>query len=347
MAEEGTLGLARASGANDGDDEPSKEELQRRMEEARETITQTVTEIKETVTNQYYTMKETVTDALDWRHHFRKNPIAFSVGALSVGFLVGYGLAGSLKGGGDDRREDYPSSEESDVYARTGATPPRYEDYEDAPERHSAFHGHSYAAQPITDKPEASDYRPGSGGEDADEGDTGDYARAAGASMSYSAPGTGSQETPQKPGLYERFKETSAYDRLQSEVSSLGDRFIEELSSTAHNVVLPALFNKIKELFGVDLSGKQGQQTQQQGRQAGQGSGAQAGTSTAARAATASASSGASGSPRAASYGSSSAQSYATSENRGYGAQSGDRGAESSGGRAGGDDASSVLDLDR
>src|SRR5436305_5900189 len=145
MAEEGTLGVGRASDENV---EPSKEELQRRMEEARQEITQAVTEIKETVTNQYYSMKETVTDALDWRHHFRKNPIAFSVGALSVGFLVGYGLAGTLKGNAHDEREGYPSSEESDVFARTGATPQRYED---DGARHSAFHGHSYAAQPITD----------------------------------------------------------------------------------------------------------------------------------------------------------------------------------------------------
>src|SRR3954466_7180249 len=141
MAEEGNLGLGRASNDRDDEEEPSKEELQRRMEEARESITQTVTEIKETVTNQYYSMKETVSDALDWRHYFRRNPIAFSVGALSVGFLVGYGLAGSLKGNGQDEREDYSSSEESDLFARTGATPQRYDDVA----RHSAFHGHSYA----------------------------------------------------------------------------------------------------------------------------------------------------------------------------------------------------------
>src|ERR1044071_2004011 len=127
MAEELTLGQTRAFGDGDGGDgEPSKEELQRRMEEARESITQTVTEIKETVTNQYYSMKETVSDALDWRHHFRKNPIAFSIGALSVGALLGYGLAGALKGNGRD--EDYPSSAESDIFARTNATPQRYED---------------------------------------------------------------------------------------------------------------------------------------------------------------------------------------------------------------------------
>src|SRR5215213_1831045 len=134
MAEEGTLVQARGDGG-----EPSKEELQRRMDEARETITQTVTEIKETVTNQYYSMKEPVSDALDWRHHFRRDPVAFSVGALAAGFLTGYCVAAALKGGGGRGDDDYPSAEDTDVYARTGATPQRYEDDE---ARRTAFHGH-------------------------------------------------------------------------------------------------------------------------------------------------------------------------------------------------------------
>lgn len=326
MAEELTLGQTRAF--SDGDDgEPSKEELQRRMEEARESITQTVTEIKETVTNQYYSMKETVSDALDWRHHFRKNPIAFSVGALSVGFLLGYGITGAIKGGGrSDDYDDYPSSEETDVYARIDASPSRYGDEQDEADRRSAFHGHSFAAQPITAQA------------DETSNDERDSGRAAGGSFSYSAPREEQRDdTPQKPGLYERFKETSAYDRLQTEVSSLGDRFMEELSSTAHNVVLPALFNKLKELFGVDLSNKQGQQSQ--GNQSSPQTANAPETSTGARAASASASS-ASASLASASRGSSDA-SYATSENRGYGNQGTAREADKGG------DGSSVLDLDR
>jgi hypothetical protein len=330
MAEERTLGPPRDS--YEADDEPSKEELQRRMEEARETITQTVTEIKETVTNQYYSMKETVSDALDWRHHFRKNPIAFSIGALSVGALLGYGLAGALKGNGRD--EDYPSSEESDIFARTNATPQRYEDEE---ARRSAFHGGSFAAQPITDGTSATAQYEASSSSDEASAEESDYGRSQGGNVSYLAPLAEREQTPEKPGLFERFKETSAYDRLQTEVSTLGDRFIEELSSTAHNVVLPALFNKLKELFGVDLSGKQSQ--------SGSGSGSGEATqetsapqsNTGARAASASASS-ASASLASASRGSSDSSSYGTSENRGYGAQSdADKGGEGS----------SVLDLDR
>ena len=78
------------------DEEPSKAQLQKRMEQAREEISQTVEEIKETVTEQYETVKETVTDALDWREHFRKHTLAWSLGALGVGYLLGSSIANSL-----------------------------------------------------------------------------------------------------------------------------------------------------------------------------------------------------------------------------------------------------------
>ncbi len=100
MAEERTLGLARARDAREtgGGEEPSKEELQRRMEEARDSITNTVTEIKENVAQQY----ENVKDALDWREHFKRQPLAWSLGAAGVGFFVGYGIAAGIKGDDDD-----------------------------------------------------------------------------------------------------------------------------------------------------------------------------------------------------------------------------------------------------
>ncbi|MDQ3821170.1 MAG: hypothetical protein M3362_26295 [Acidobacteriota bacterium] len=331
MAEEGTLGTGRAS---DQEVEPSKEELQRRMHEARQEITQAVTEIKETVTNQYHSMKETVSDALDWRHHFRKNPIAFSVGALGAGFLLGYGIAGAFKGNGRGGA-GYPTQDETDVYARTNATPPRYDE---EVERHSAFHGHPYAAQAIIDAPHgraaldesaqaAEAEGRSAGGESAERG--GDY--------TYSAPREQREEDESKPSLFDRFKETSAYERLEAEVASLGDRFIDELSKTAHHVVLPALFNKIKELFGVDLSGKQGQQSQS--RQTGQtqqtaSAGAQAQNAGAANSQAASASASLASASRGG------GSSYATSENRPYNAQS-------SGQETGRRQDDSVLDLDR
>jgi len=191
MAEERTLGQARAREAEDED--PSKAALQRRMEEARDSISNTVTEIKDTVSQQI----ETVKDALDWREHFKKQPVAWTLGAAGVGFFVGYGIAAALTDDNDETSRVY----DSESYAR-----------------------------PLI--PEASRSLP---------------ARAATTPANAEAEG---------PGLLERFRETSAYDRLSKEAGSLGDRLVEELSTTAHTVVLPLLLNKLKGWIGVDLSDK-------------------------------------------------------------------------------------------
>jgi hypothetical protein len=97
MAEERTLGLARAQETSSAED-PSKEELQRRMNQARDSISNTVTEIKETVANQVQAVKDT----LDWREQFKKRPVAWSAGAVGVGFVVGYSLAAVVKGDGGE-----------------------------------------------------------------------------------------------------------------------------------------------------------------------------------------------------------------------------------------------------
>jgi hypothetical protein len=112
MAEERTLGLARAQDYTAG--EPSKEELQRRLETARDSISNTVTEIKETVANQVQAVKDT----LDWREQFKKRPVAWCAGALGVGFSLGYCIANYAKG---DEDYNYSSAidrygEESDRY---------------------------------------------------------------------------------------------------------------------------------------------------------------------------------------------------------------------------------------
>lgn len=189
MAEERTLGLARAretAGETRGED-PSKEQLQRRMEEARDSITNTVTEIKENVAQQV----ESVKDALDWREHFKKQPVAWSLGAAGVGLFVGYGIAAAIKGDGRDETS-YASSP---AYSLTGGET-------------------NYAEATKTN------------GHDAD------------------------------PGLLDRLRETSAYERLSQEAGALGDRLVDELSTTAQQVVLPALLRKIKGWIGLDLSAK-------------------------------------------------------------------------------------------
>lgn len=99
-----TRNTKRAVAQTEG--EPTKAELQRRMEETRESISETVEEIKETVAHQYETVKETyetvkegVGEVLDWREQFSQNPVVWGAGAVSLGILVGIGLAQSLGGG--------------------------------------------------------------------------------------------------------------------------------------------------------------------------------------------------------------------------------------------------------
>lgn len=293
MAEERNLAVARAADADDTDS--TKAELQRRMEEARESITQTVTEIKDTVANQYQAVRDTVTEALDWREQFRKRPVAFSIGALSAGFILGYAVGGTFAGDDEDdyaygeAGASYPSADESDAYATTGAEPAKLSS--------SPYEGRALAKASRYSAPAPAPQAGASAsyGAAKSESATSDF----GASDSA---GTGGESEPDKPGLIERFKETRAYDKLQEEVSVLGDRFIEELSNVGRNVVLPALFSKVKDLFGVDLSNKQGGQAR--GAMAGGAGGAGTGG-----ASTGTGTTGASGGG---------ASSYATSENRGY-----------------------------
>lgn len=109
MADEGTLGLVRAQ--EHPAEELSKADLQRRLDETRDSISHTVTEIKETVANQVQAVKET----LDWREQFKKRPVAWSVGAMGVGFLAGYGIAAALKG--KDGNERAADGEQARAYA--------------------------------------------------------------------------------------------------------------------------------------------------------------------------------------------------------------------------------------
>lgn len=103
------------------------------------------------------------------------------------------------------------------------------EEYESG--RYASSEDHAYAAQPITGR----SYTPSTASSIALEKTDG---------------------KDEGPGLIQRFKETRAFDRLQQEVGSLGDRLVEELSTTAQTVILPALLRKIRDLIGADLSDK-------------------------------------------------------------------------------------------
>lgn len=270
MAEERNLGLVRAS-EDSSDVDPTKAELQRRMEEARESISQTVSEIKDTVVTQYQQVKESISDTLDWREQYKRHTLPFTVGAFAAGALIGYTVMGAFGGSEDD--DDY--------------------DTEDALDEGLDRARHAYAASPIigrarsaasayqrTARPEAnaaseSAEEFGGGYSQESDADVGPSPRPS-YSSGYSAPtaqparGLASyaeapkpvaeeeQEEPKGPGLIERFKETKAYDRLTDELSTVGERVVEELSRTATTVVVPMLLNKLKSLIGVDISGQRG-----------------------------------------------------------------------------------------
>ncbi|HEX6622431.1 MAG TPA: hypothetical protein VF064_01870 [Pyrinomonadaceae bacterium] len=95
MAKKGGHDESRAA-----EGEPSKQELQQQMEATRDSISETVAEIREVVSQQYDEVKETyesvkegVDEALDWREKFSENPVVWGAGAVSVGILIGIGLA--------------------------------------------------------------------------------------------------------------------------------------------------------------------------------------------------------------------------------------------------------------
>ncbi len=308
MAEERNLATARATDAdttNITDTDSTKADLQRRMEEARESISQTVSDIKDTVTNQYQSVKESVNDALDWREQVRRHPAAWSAGALTAGVLVGYGVGAVLMGGDSDYERDYRAYDEddSDDDANSSSSA-RYASYEggrnygssrDSSTRSYAGTVGAGASSAYARSSSDTDYRP---------------------SYSSGYAGAHDDEDSDKPGLIEKFKGTQAFDRLQTEVSALGDRFIDEISSVGQNVVLPALLGKVKELFGVDLSNKSGGSQQRQSTAAG-------------TSAYGSASSGNSSAQSQSAHGSSAGTggsgSYGTSENTDYNTTSRDR----------------------
>ncbi|MCA1566246.1 MAG: hypothetical protein LC803_11535 [Acidobacteria bacterium] len=254
MAEERTLGTARAPETDTADDELTKAELQRRMDEARESITQTVTEIKDTVTTQYQNVRESISQSLDWREQYRRRPVEFTVAALGVGLLLGYGIGGAF-GGDSEMPERFYESEGDDYdldesHVRT----PTERGFAPQAILGGAYGSTAYAQPQSPVAAASSSSSSGSGSRNREEQS---FAASAEPRPSYSsgyeATAPASNE-PAKPGILDRFKETPAYDRLQAEAATLGNRFVEELSKTAQAVVLPALLGKLKDLIGIDLS---------------------------------------------------------------------------------------------
>ena len=244
MAEERTLGAARAPETETADDELTKAELQRRMEEARESITQTVSEIKDTVTTQYQNVRESISQSLDWREQYRRRPVEFSVAALGVGLIVGYSVGGAVFGDGSELNERYYDAE-GDDYDTDESVVRTPSERAFAPQ---AIIGGAYGSTAYAQPQQRAEASP------ADDSPQARPSYSSGYEASPAAASSLASSEPEKPGLFERFKETQAYDRLQAEVATLGSRAVEELSKTAQSVVLPALLGKLKDMIGIDLS---------------------------------------------------------------------------------------------
>jgi hypothetical protein len=85
------------STAEEEKEAPSKPDLQRQIGRTRESLADTVEEIKETAEQGYASVKETVSGVLDYREQFQKEPLVWSLGALSAGFALGYAVGHAHK----------------------------------------------------------------------------------------------------------------------------------------------------------------------------------------------------------------------------------------------------------
>ena len=72
--------------------EPSQKELQRKITDTRDSLRSTVEAIQDKAEQQYETAKQTVSDVLDYRDEFQKEPVVWSLGALSAGSWLHGGL---------------------------------------------------------------------------------------------------------------------------------------------------------------------------------------------------------------------------------------------------------------
>jgi hypothetical protein len=82
-----------ASAEGDGPpSEPTREELEARIEDTRRSIAETVDQIKGAVGERVDAVSSTVAGVVTLADQFQREPVAWSLGALSAGFAMGYSL---------------------------------------------------------------------------------------------------------------------------------------------------------------------------------------------------------------------------------------------------------------
>src|SRR5205807_4790938 len=96
MATKTSASRARRTHHSDGR-EPSQKELQSKIGQTRHSLRTTVEAIQDKAEQQYQTVKHTVSNVLDYRDEFQKEPVVWSLGALSAGFALGYSVGYSHK----------------------------------------------------------------------------------------------------------------------------------------------------------------------------------------------------------------------------------------------------------
>jgi hypothetical protein len=74
-----------------------KKGLQRQIRQTSDSLRDTVEQIQDTAEQKYQAVKKTVSDVLDYREEFQKEPVVWTVGALSAGFAAGYAVGYSHK----------------------------------------------------------------------------------------------------------------------------------------------------------------------------------------------------------------------------------------------------------
>jgi hypothetical protein len=74
-----------------------KKGLQRQIKQTRDSLRDTVEQIQDTAEQKYQAVKKTVSDVLDYREEFHKEPVVWTLGALSAGFAAGYAAGYSHK----------------------------------------------------------------------------------------------------------------------------------------------------------------------------------------------------------------------------------------------------------
>ncbi len=242
------------------------------IEKHEETAAESATDLANKATSKLQSMKENIAQ-VDWREQVRERPVAFSVGALSLGLLAGYSIAsGRKKSGGKSSYGNYSSS--IGEYSESDYDLPDFVDSgKSATKPGDVTPSGSTSSIRTTSVPQVrttSGALPPSTSASSTSASSSSTALTSQASMpTMSAPIQPSRSKKMKApkgksmtsNLFSKLQGTSFLDRLQTEAEKLGNQVVDEISNLGHNVLLPAVTNKIKEAAGEPSANRQSAQS--------------------------------------------------------------------------------------